>query len=164
RSALVSVILVSLTVWAAIEGFGAFRAWVLVESLQKVATPDVPTIVAQLSGYRRWADPRLVRAIETNDDASREHLHASLALLPVDAAQVDYLYKRLLSATPGEFRVLREALRPHRSGLNPRLWTALERANPGDAGLHPSAGALASYDPDSARWEAVGDKVAQSLV
>ena len=39
----------------------ALRASALVESLQKVGTPDVPAIVKQLSGYRRWADPRLVR-------------------------------------------------------------------------------------------------------
>ena len=30
---------------------------------------------------------------------SREHLHASLALLPVDASQVDYLFDRLKKAT-----------------------------------------------------------------
>ena len=33
------------------------RASALVESLQKADTTDVPPIVEQLSGYRRWADP-----------------------------------------------------------------------------------------------------------
>ena len=82
-----------------------------------------------------------------------EHLHASLALLPVDASQVDYLFNRLLTATPGELPVLRDALKPHRSTLTPKLWTVLESAKPGDASLLPSASALASYDPDDARWE-----------
>ena len=40
----------------------------------------------------------------------------------------------------------------------------LESAKPGDASLLPAASALASYDPDNARWEAVGGKVAQALV
>ena len=40
----------------------------------------------------------------------------------------------------------------------------LESAKPGDASLLPAASALASYDPDDARWEAVGGKVAQALV
>ena len=40
----------------------------------------------------------------------------------------------------------------------------LESAKPGDASLLPSAGALASYAPDDAKWEAVGGKVAQALV
>ena len=127
------VMLVSLITWGGIEGYGTLRASALVESLQKVGTPDVPAIVEQLSGYRRWADPRLVRAVQSTDDQSREHLHASLALLPVDAIQVDYLFKRLLAATPSELPVLRDALKTHRSTLTPKLWTVLESAKPGDA-------------------------------
>ena len=60
--------------------------------------------------------------------------------------------------------MLRDALKPHRSTLTPKLWTVLESAKPGDASLLPAASALASYDPDDARWEAVGGKVAQALV
>jgi len=81
------VVVVSLISWGGIEGYGTLRASALVESLQKVGTSDVPAIVKQLSGYRRWADPQLVRAVQSSDD--REHLHASLALLPVDTSQVD---------------------------------------------------------------------------
>ena len=60
--------------------------------------------------------------------------------------------------------MLRDALKPHRSTLTPKLWTVLESAKPGDASLLPAASALASYDPDNAKWEAVGGKVAQALV
>ena len=60
--------------------------------------------------------------------------------------------------------MLRDALNPHRSTLTPKLWAILESVKPGDAGLLPSASALASYAPDNARWEAVGGKVAQALV
>ncbi len=156
------VMLVSLITWGGIESYGAIRASALVESLQKVSTPDVPAIVKQLSGYRRWADPQLVRALQNADE--REHLHASLALLPVDASQVDYLLSRLSKATPSELPVLRDALNIHHSTLTPKLWTALESAKPGDASLLPSASALASYDPDDAKWEAVSVKVSQALV
>ena len=158
------VLLVSLITWRGIEGYGTLRASALVESLQRVATPDVPAIVKQLSGFRRWADPRLVRAVESADDQSREHLHASLALLPVDASQVGYLFKRLLQATPGELPVLRDALKTHRSNLTPRLWSMLESAKQGDASLLPAAGALAVYDPDNAMWQTEADKVAKALV
>ena len=60
--------------------------------------------------------------------------------------------------------MLRDALKTHRSTLTPKLWTVLESAKPGDASLLPAASALASYDPDNAKWEAVGGKVAQALV
>jgi formylglycine-generating enzyme required for sulfatase activity len=151
-----------LITWGGIEGYGTLRASALVESLQKVGTSDVPTIVKQLSGYRRWADPQLMRAVQSSDD--REHLHASLALLPVDSSQVDYLLSRLVKAAPSELPVLRDALKPHSSTLIPKLWTKLESAKPGDAGLLPSASALAIYDLDDGKWESVGGKVAQSLV
>jgi len=156
------VMSVSLITWGAIEGYGTLRASALVESLQKVGTPDVPAIVHQLSGYRRWADRRLVRAVQSTDE--REHLHASLALLPVDPSQVDYLFNRMIKASPSELPVLRDALQTHRTTLTPKLWSVLESAKPGDAGLLPAASALASYDPDDDRWEVVGGKVSQTLV
>jgi eukaryotic-like serine/threonine-protein kinase len=43
------LIFASLIAWAGIDGYGTLRASVLVESLQKVATPDVPAIVKQLA-------------------------------------------------------------------------------------------------------------------
>jgi serine/threonine protein kinase/formylglycine-generating enzyme required for sulfatase activity/tetratricopeptide (TPR) repeat protein len=159
-----SVVLISLISWAGMEGYGRLQARTLVESLQRVGTPDVPAIVEQLSGYRRWADPQLVRLVQSADDQSRDHLHASLALLPVDATQADYLFKRLLSASPSELPVLRDALKPHRSTLIPKLWTVAESAKPGDASLLPSASVLAIYDPDNAKWEAEGGKAAEALV
>ena len=133
------VMLISAITWAGIEGYGTLRASALVDSLQKVATPDVPAIVVQLSGYRHWADPQLVRVVQDTDDRSREHLHASLALLPVDASQVTYVFNRLIAASPGELPVLAMPCNAHRSTLTPKLWTVLESAKPGDASLLPAA-------------------------
>ena len=157
------LIFASLITWGGIEGYGTLRASALMESLQKVDTPDVPPIVKQLLGYRRWADPELVRAVQTTDD-SRQKLHASLALLPVDASQVDYLFDHLIKATRSELPVLRDALSPYRANLTPKLWTVLESAKPGDASVLPAASALASYDPDNRKWDAEVDRVAQTLV
>src|SRR5262249_45667340 len=109
-------------------------------------------------------DSTLRDVLEKAPDGSREKLHASLALLPVDATQVDYLFDRLCKAAPGELPVLRDALKPHRAALTARLWTVLESAKLGDANLLPIASALASYDPGNKKWEAVGGKVAQTLV
>src|SRR5271157_2023720 len=156
-------VLIALVSWGGMEGYGRLRASALVESLQSCVTSDVPAIVKKLSGYRRWADPKLVRAAQGTDAQTREHLHASLALLPVDSSQVDYLFNRLLSATENELPVLREALKTYQSTLTPKLWAVLESAKP-DAGLLPAASALASYDPNNARRESAGGKVAQALV
>ena len=136
----------------------------LVESLQTANTADVPAIVRQLTGYRRWANPRLKTLVQNPDDASREKLHASLALLPVDPSQLPFLEKHLLDATPAELPVLRDALKPHRSSLIPKLWSVLDSVKPGDESLLPAASALADYDASSVRWESVSGKVAQALV
>ena len=157
-------VLLALTTWAGIEGYGNLRAAGLVESLRAAGTTDVPPLIKQLAGYRRWADRRLRRMLRDSDESDRDHLHASLALLPVDPAQADYLGKRLLGIAPAELPVLRAALEPHRSRLTPTLWTELEKARPGDASLLTSAAALALYDPDGPRWSELGGKVAEALV
>src|SRR5262249_39811772 len=77
---------------------------------------------------------------------------------------VDYLFNRLLTASTSDLPVLRAALAPYRTNLIRKLWTVVESAKPGDANLLPVASALASYDPDDDRWDAVGNKVAQALV
>ena len=86
--------------WGSVEGYGSLRASSLVESLATANTTDVPRLIEQLAGYRRWANPRLIRLTQDSKEDPRIHLHASLALLPVDAGQVEYLYHRLLEARP----------------------------------------------------------------
>jgi formylglycine-generating enzyme required for sulfatase activity/tetratricopeptide (TPR) repeat protein len=102
--------------------------------------------------------------VRIGSDGSRQKLHASLALLPIDVSQVDYLFTRLASATASELPVLRDALRTHRAALTPRLWSVLRTAKPGDATLLPAASTLASYASDDDRWEAEVGKVAEALV
>ncbi len=159
-----AVFLVGLLGWGSIEGYGSLRASSLVEALRTASTTDVPVLVRQLDAYRRWANPRLKTLVQNADFSSREKLHGSLALLPVDASQVDYLYSRLIEADPGDLPVLRDALKIHRATLTPRLWTVLESANPGDLSLLLAASALADYDAASPRWESLGGKVMQALI
>ena len=161
---LVLAALIALITWGGYEAYGSFQARALVDSLKTASTAEVPDIVKNLSGYYRWARRPLSDLLSSTEEQSSPHLHASLALLPVDPGQVEYLYNRLLSATKNELPVLREALKIHQSTLTPELWTVLDSAKPGDINLLPAASALASYAPDDARWEAVGGKVAQALV
>src|SRR5262249_7195107 len=80
-------VLLALGSWGGMEAYGHLRSAALVESLTTASTADVPPLIRQISTYRRWADPRLVHLLEANHKSSREHLHASLALLPGDATQ-----------------------------------------------------------------------------
>ena len=82
-----------------------------------------------------------------------KQLHASLALLPVDATQVDYLYGRLLDAEPHEVPVIRDALAPHKDDLLDKLWAVVETPEKGKESQRlRAAAALAKYDPESEKW------------
>jgi formylglycine-generating enzyme required for sulfatase activity/tetratricopeptide (TPR) repeat protein len=159
-----TLVLISLISWATWESYGSLRASALLGSLQKVRTSDVPAIVDQLSPYRHWADPQLVSVIRRTGSQEPEYLHASLALLPVDATQINYLIDRLFKAKSTELPVLRDSLKAHKTTLSPKLWAALESATPGDVTVLPCASALSNYDPENTKWEGVCAKVAQTLV
>ncbi len=162
--ALGAAALITLLTWGGIEGYGALRASALVEALQAAGTSEVPPIVKQLSGYRRWADRMLQRMLRESDASTRPHLHASLALLPVDDGQVDYLYDRLLEGNTEWAPVLRDALKPHQTRLTSKLWPVLDSAQPGDTSFLAAASSLALYDPRNPRWTDVAGKTADALV
>jgi formylglycine-generating enzyme required for sulfatase activity len=137
----------------------------LVEELLRAETPEVPDIIteAEKRDCRRWVERDLRQRLPKLPDDSHQKLNASLALLP-DEGQVEYLYQRLLSASPTELPVLRDALNPYQSRLIPRLWPVLDSAGPGDPRVLPAAAALARYDPDGLAWATIGRKVGDALV
>jgi serine/threonine protein kinase/formylglycine-generating enzyme required for sulfatase activity len=146
-----------------IENRRAIEATALVKQVLGVDTPLVPNIIHAMRDYRRLVDPALRSAFAEAPQGSREKLHASLALLPVDTSQVDYLFSRMLGASPDELSVLRLALLPFQSTLTEKLWIELEN----DRGESPlqAAGALALYDDQHhERWAKSADKVAREMV
>ena len=134
----------------------------LFEAIRMAETKNVPQLVEKLTRLRSWANPLLHRVIENLGEDTKERLHFSLALLPVDAGQVNYLLERLLKADPDVFPVIRDALKPHREELVERLWSVLEQSKKGQ--YLQAASALALYAPSSARWQTVGGKVARAMV
>ncbi|MGA2253593.1 MAG: SUMF1/EgtB/PvdO family nonheme iron enzyme [Thermoguttaceae bacterium] len=165
RAIVVSLViaLLGLVGW---EGFGRLKAQTLRDRLAEATTEDVPGIVKEMAPYRRWVDPLLVNAYreaEGNRD-SRKQLHASLALLPVDSRQAEYLYGRLLNAEPQELLVIREALEGHKQDLTERLWKVLEKRTIDQDKRFRASCALAAFSPDDPRWEKVAPDVAATLV
>jgi serine/threonine protein kinase/formylglycine-generating enzyme required for sulfatase activity len=182
-AALVAVVVLATLAGLAIRGqviehSDAIHAAGLVQRLLDADTAQVPDIVAALPDYRRWTDPLLRDAYAAAERArgearseaertreGRRQLHASLALVPVDAGQVDYLYGRLLDAEPQEVAVVRDALLAHKDGLVEGLWAAVGRPDPGHEGRRLRAAcALASYAPEDPRWGKSAAPVAEQLV
>jgi hypothetical protein len=163
---LVVAVLLALIGWGSYEGHGRLQAHALRGRLLDANTNEVPGIVQDMAPYRRWLDPLLhdAQAQAEKDNDRRKQLHASLALLPVDATQVEYLYGRLLEAGPGEVPVIRDALTPHKEPLVEKLWAVVESPEKdNDSQRLRAAAALAKYDPESEKWaklklqEAVGN-------
>src|SRR5262249_28507723 len=142
-------------------------AHALKDRLLDAHTGEVLTIVREMASYRRWIDPLLHDAYaqaKASKDV-RKQLHSSLALLPVDATQVEYLYGRLLDAEPPAVPVIREALADSSSELVDRLWAVVEQPVKGKEQRRlRAAAALASYDPDNPRWDKSSRKVVEDLV
>jgi serine/threonine protein kinase/formylglycine-generating enzyme required for sulfatase activity len=145
---------------------GRSKAHSLRNRLLESTTVDVPRIVPEMGPYRHWLNPLLRDAYaeaEKNQDARRQ-LHASLALLPADAGQVNYLRDRLLRADPEELVVIRDALNGHNGGLAEGLWAILANPRHDLEERIRAAGALAGYDPENPQWEKVRGDVAAKLV
>jgi hypothetical protein len=171
RSALVALLLALIAATGlnvrehVVEREKATRAAGLVQSLLKAETAQVPGILDDLSEYRRWADPLLK---EENDKAavnSRRKLHTSLALLPVDDSQANYLKNRLLDAEAGEVSVIRDALAPHKDDLVDQLWAVAEAPDKGkETQRLRAAAALAKYDPEGEKWAKAHEAIGNDLV
>jgi serine/threonine protein kinase/formylglycine-generating enzyme required for sulfatase activity len=137
----------------------------LVMSLLNAESAQVPAIIDKMAGYRKWTDPRLREESDKAALKSRQKLNASLALLPEDSSQVDYLYGRLLEASLQEFPIIRDALTPYSSPLLNQLWAAVETPQKArERRRLVSAAALAAYDPQSDRWGQAGALVVNDLV
>jgi formylglycine-generating enzyme required for sulfatase activity len=165
RTGILAVVFAVLAL-AAWQGYGYLRADALVRALASAETTDVPKLVGELKPYRRWSDSMLTRVAADAPDASKERLHAALALADDDPAQVDFLRQRLLQVNrPDDLFVIREALDPHKEQVVPALWSFLEQSH-GDADQRfRAACALAAYSPDDvARWEKIRAEVANKLV
>jgi formylglycine-generating enzyme required for sulfatase activity len=167
RRGLMVAVVLTLLGWGGYETQGRMQAHALRRRLLDANTNEVPTIVRDMAAYRWWLDP-LLRDTHTQAEKGNDRhkqLHTSLALLPVDASQVEYLYGRLLDAEPGEVGVLRDALLPHKDGLLDRLWAAVEAPARGKEHQRlRAAAALAEYDPGSAKWARAQEAVGNDLV
>jgi formylglycine-generating enzyme required for sulfatase activity len=146
-----------------LDGWGRLKAHTLRGRLLESTVTGVPGIVGEMAPYRHWVDPLLQQALAQAPDHSAQQLHLSLALLPVDRGQAEYLNDRLLQGQPEEVTVIRQALFDQGHDLTERWWTLLEdRSQDHDKRLR-AACALARYAPQDGRWEQVSGDVAAQL-
>ena len=136
------------------------------DRLLDAKTVELPTVITEMAPFRHWVDPLLRKA--NNDIGTtanpQKQLAIQLALLPVDAAQIEPLYEQLLAAQPADVGVIIAALKPHEKRLLERLWLEANDTNTQhNARRLRAAAALAAYDPDDAMWKTVAAPIADLL-
>ena len=130
-------------------------ATALVRQVVSADTAKVPDIIRSIkTSDRRWTDPELRQIVAAAPENSKDKLHASLALLPIDPGQAEYLYSRLLGAQPHDLPVIRKALDRHKKELVERLWAVLDNTEASPNDRFGAACALAGYVPgeNELRW------------
>jgi len=101
------------------------HATILVANLLNGGIERVPNVVTELSAYRTWVDPQLNEILRESTTSPTDKLKASLALLPVDSRQLDYLYERLAGGTSRqECATICQALQTHKEEIKERLLRA----------------------------------------
>jgi formylglycine-generating enzyme required for sulfatase activity len=138
----------------------------LVQQVLRADITELPGIIKAMQGYRRWVDPALRDEYRNAPEDSPQRLHASLALLPVDSHQAEYLSTRLLKASPSELPVILRVLEDHHQIPVGRLWSVLENPQADADQRLRAACALASDDTTQKKraWESVSPFVADQLL
>jgi serine/threonine protein kinase/formylglycine-generating enzyme required for sulfatase activity len=167
RGVLVTILAVSTAFW----GLEMYRQqanstankWL--DRLIDARIEQVPGIIAEMEGHRPWVRPKLTEILNASSSTQDAKVRASLAMLSMDASQVENLYQRLLKAQPAELLIIRDALLPHHRQLLERFWAVVEEpATVKELQRLRAAAALAMYEPESERWTKVLPAVAKDLV
>ncbi len=96
-----ALILSMLLLMGTFVGFAVYqasRAAELVQLLETAEIAQVPALVEAIAPYRSWANTRLDEINAKAAPGSRQKLNTSIALLPVQPSQAEYLYTQLLDA------------------------------------------------------------------
>lgn len=143
-------------------GGGVLRTWILVASLIKADMKEVPALIDQVQFYQPLAD-RFLKGHLKNPNGD-QRLRASLALLPTDPSQAEYLREQLLEAEPENVVIMVRILQPRGADFLEYFGSVVRNPERPDAHVLASAAALAAFDPKNANWNAVTGNVAARLV
>ncbi len=146
RGALAALALVAAIGLSVFWVYMEFRARSLVERLKSADIGQVLRISREIGPIRRWALPLLRREAAQEHDP-RARLRASLALVPDDPGQVDYLVGRMLVEDPVTSLTIREALSPFRGTIVGGLWEVAQDSRRPVPDRLRAALALCLYDP-----------------
>jgi formylglycine-generating enzyme required for sulfatase activity len=116
--------------------------------------------------WQKSSDPALRQEYNQSSEGSHQRLHASLALLPVDPSQTEYLTNGMLLASPTELPVIWRILTQYHPAPVERFWDVLDDTQADKDRRFRAACDLANSDAvgTERRWDAVAPFVANRLI
>ncbi|HZU39015.1 MAG TPA: formylglycine-generating enzyme family protein, partial [Gemmataceae bacterium] len=162
-------IVVVLAVWGGWHYVSRLKEQALVDGLRSAGPAEMAAILKEIGRHpRRLEGPLRAAYAEAEAKGDTEgKLRLSLALLPSDPSQAEYLYTRLFDVQPQEFITVRDTLAPYKEEYIAQLWAELDNraADPERPKRRfRAACALARYAPNDQRWAKYGPFVVQWLV
>ncbi|MFM8272169.1 MAG: formylglycine-generating enzyme family protein, partial [Gemmata sp.] len=139
------------------------KADALVQALESASTVEVPRLIEELKDYRDLSRARL-RELAALPVSEKPGLHARLALMADDPAQVKAVGEYVTECHMNEVLTIRDALTPHAATVAPECWAVLTDTGASANRRVRAAGALAALTPADARWEGVVAAVADAVV
>ncbi|HEV8066785.1 MAG TPA: bifunctional serine/threonine-protein kinase/formylglycine-generating enzyme family protein [Planctomycetaceae bacterium] len=139
------------------------RTFAQIDGLLNANPNAVPTILENLEPFHSTVARRL-KEISQQELTDGQRWRLSLALLPSDPNQIDYLRDRLLESPPAEFEVIRDGLWDYRDKVADYFWAIAEDKGGSAERRFRAACALASFSPDDKRWGDIATFVSRHLV
>ncbi len=136
----------------------------LVKRLMVAGPAEVPDIVRELDGYWPLAEPSLREEYEKAPARSAKKVNLALGLLPVDHGKIAELRDDLLTAKPGQFSMIWEALLPFPGDVIEPLWNEAREPKVTPQQRFQAACALARFVPGDQRWNTINKPVVEYLV
>jgi formylglycine-generating enzyme required for sulfatase activity len=151
--------------WFTLSHYQQLNADLLYANLLKVNTVEAPAVAHQLQAHRGRLAGKMKEDLGSFPAGSRQRLHLSMALLPSDPAQADFLVgAALTNGTPESVQAIRDALTTTSVPVLGRLWGSLTNLQVRPESRFRAAALLAGLDVSNASWQAVGPDVARLLL
>ena len=141
------------------------RVQLQVEQLGIAEPEAVPGLLAALKDDREAVRPRLQELWGEENGERKQRMRAGLALLADDPGLRKPLADWMIETDePRELLLVRKVLAPHGTALAEGLWNKVDDPNVKDDIRFRALVALASLDPDGARWSQAGPTAAELLL
>ncbi len=133
--------LIAAAAWAWNAHRSALTAELFLHDLRTIPMANLTDKIDKMAPYRRWINPRL-HALLPEMPVTRISGRGLHSLLPSEPRWVDELTDRILTCSPDEHRVIRDALRGHRQSWLPALRRILDDTNAGPGRRTRAAAAM----------------------